>query len=567
MAIAGVAGRYPKARDLGAFWENLCNGIDSISEIPASRWDHSDRTSCKWGGFIDGVDEFDPLFFNISPRDAESIDPQARLFLQTAWHALEDAGYSKSSLRQRFAGRVGVFVGAMYNEYQLLSVTAGAISSPSLGSIANRVSYCLDLTGPSLSVDTSCSSSLTALHLAVESLRRRECDAAIAGGVNLSLHPVKYLAQAQLQMSSSSGRCRSFGAEADGIVPAEGVGAVLLKRHADAIADGDHIYGLIAGSTINASGRTLGYTVPSPHSQAQLIADALRKSGVHPRAISYVEAHGTGTSLGDPIEIAGLTQAFREFTADRNFCSIGSLKSNIGNCEAAAGIAALTKVLLQMKHRLLVPTLYAETPNAAIDFDSTPFRLQQKTEEWRPCAVNPAAPTARQPLLAAISSFGAGGANAHVIVEECLQDADQPEQRDRPARPVVVVLSAKSTGQLVEQAANLLGVLDSGRIRESELEDVAYTLQVGREALEERFACVGHSLTEICGHLRQLAQGAARDGRIRRGTIQPRLGAAEVVPGRDLQSALDSWAARGDWATIADEWVKGADIPWARLHR
>ena len=320
VAIIGVAGSYPQARNLQAFWDNLRDGRDCITEVPPQRWDHSryfdpdknrlGTTYSKWGGFIDGVDEFDPQFFNISPREAEFTDPQERLFLQCVYAALEDAGYTRETLGQGSGDRkIGVYTGVFFEEYQLYGAQEQARGhhvalSGSPASISNRVSYYFNFHGPSLTVDTMCSASLTAIHLACESLRNGHCSVAVAGGVNLTIHPNKYLLLAQGKFASSKGRCESFGEGGDGYVPGEGVGAVILKDLAQAIADGDHIYGVIKAAAVNHGGKTNGYAVPNPNAQAQVIAQALKESGIDPRTISYIEAHGTGTSLGDPIEIA-----------------------------------------------------------------------------------------------------------------------------------------------------------------------------------------------------------------------------------------------------------------------
>ena len=429
IAVVGVAGRYPGARDLEAFWDTLASGVDSVTEIPTERWDwrrdfdpekgKPGKTYAKWGGFIEGVDEFDPLFFGISPREAEVLDPQERLFLQCAWATLEDAGYTRAALRRSPSGGVGVYAGVMYEEYQLFGAQLQARGVPvalpgNPSSIANRVSYVLDLHGPSIALDTMCSSSLTAIHLACEALRKGECALAIAGGVNVSVHPNKYLLLSQGSFVSSTGRCESFGVGGDGYVPGEGVGAVLLKPLAAAEADGDHIYAVIKGSAINHGGKTNGYTVPNPSAQADVIAAALAQARIEPRTISYIEAHGTGTSLGDPIEIAGLTRAFAAHTQDTGFCAIGSAKSNIGHLESAAGIAALTKVLLQLKAGKLAPSLHADVLNPNIDFEATPFIVQRTLSEWEAPVID----GVTYPRRAGISSFGAGGSNAHLVVEE-----------------------------------------------------------------------------------------------------------------------------------------------------
>ncbi|HEY8460561.1 MAG TPA: beta-ketoacyl synthase N-terminal-like domain-containing protein, partial [Blastocatellia bacterium] len=376
IAIIGLSGRYPEAVDIEAFWRNLRDGRDCITEVPKDRWDwreyfSEDRSQggrhySKWGGFIEGFDEFDPLFFNISPVEAELIDPQERMFLQHAWMAIEDAGYTRAGLQgpceRDLPGQVGVYVGVMYTEYQLFGAEAGARGkrlaiAGSAASVANRVSYALNLHGPSMTIDTMCSSSLTAIHLACQDLRLGRTSMAIAGGVNLSIHPNKYLLLSAGQFISSDGHCQSFGEGGDGYIPGEGVGVVALKRLSEAERDGDHIYGVIRGSAVNHGGKTNGYTVPNPQAQAAAIGRALAESGVDARSVSYIEAHGTGTKLGDPIEIAALSKAFQQYTQERQFCLIGSVKSNIGHCESAAGIAGLTKVLLQMRHREIAPSL------------------------------------------------------------------------------------------------------------------------------------------------------------------------------------------------------------------
>jgi len=504
IAIVGVSGRYPQARNLKEFWENLKAGRDSISEVPAQRWDHglyfderkgqAGKTYSKWGGFLEGIDEFDPLFFNISPREAEIMDPQERLFLQCVYETLEEAGYTRESLRHRdgaAARRVGVFVGVMYEEYQLYGAQAqvggqGYALGGSPSSIANRVSYFCNFTGPSLAVDTMCSSSLTAIHLACQAIVNGECEVAVAGGVNLSVHPNKYLGLAQGQFASSIGRCESFGEGGDGYVPGEGVGALLLKPLAQAIADGDRIQAVIKGTSLNHGGKTNGYTVPNPSAQAQVISQALKAARISARDVSYIEAHGTGTSLGDPIEIAGLAKAFAEHTAEKQFCAIGSVKSNIGHCESAAGIAGITKVLLQMKHGQLVPSLHSQVLNPHIDFEATPFRVQQQLAPWQ---------SQHGPRIAGVSSFGAGGANAHVILEQ-YREAEPLQRNLEPASvmPTLVVLSGRDEQRLKLQVQRLLEHLDRNEVDEEALVDLAYTLQVGREAMDHRLALAVRSI-------------------------------------------------------------------------
>lgn len=454
VAIIGLAGRYPQADDVAEFWNNLQAGINCITEIPQQRWDwrkyfdrekgKSGKSYTKWGGFINDIDAFDPLFFKISPHDALQMDPQERLFLEIAYKSIEDAGYTPTNLSQ--TRRIGVYVGVMNGTYTRQS---------RYWSVANRLSYCFDFQGPSMAVDSACSSSLTALHLALESLYSGMSECAIVGGVNVIVHPDHYLGLSEMTMLSASAQCRAFGDQADGFVDGEGVGAVVLKPLDKAVADRDHIYGVIKGSMLNAGGKTNGYTVPNPHAQAQLVVEALRRSKIAARTISYIEAHGTGTILGDPIEIAGLTRAFGQTAQDTQFCAIGSVKSNIGHCESAAGIAGLTKVLLQLKARQIAPSLHANPLNPNIDFTATPFVVSQQLTDWQ----RPVIDGKTYPRRAGISGFGAGGANAHVIIEEYIpkepmQLDDEPSNVTEPS--VVVVLSARNHERLREYVHNLL---------------------------------------------------------------------------------------------------------------
>ncbi|OMF64818.1 hypothetical protein BK143_26915, partial [Paenibacillus peoriae] len=327
------------------YWENLKAGKDCVTEIPRERWTmegffHPDsqeavangKSYSKWGGFIEGFADFDPRFFNIAPREALGMDPQERLFIEACWEALEDAGYTREQLAVRHNSRVGVFAGITKTGFDLYGLDLwrkGTQIYPhtSFSSVANRISYLFNLQGPSMPIDTMCSSSLTAIHEACEHLYRGECEMAIAGGVNLYLHPLSYVGLCANHMLSADGQCKSFGKGGNGFVPGEGAGVVLLKPLSKAIADRDLIHAVIRGTSINHGGKTNGYTVPNPTAQGELIRAALERAGVHARTVSYIEAHGTGTELGDPIEVTGLTQAFRKDTPDTGFCAIGSVKS------------------------------------------------------------------------------------------------------------------------------------------------------------------------------------------------------------------------------------------------
>ncbi len=577
IAIIGLSGRYPEAIDLEAYWENLRAGRDCIVEVPKERWDWreyftEDRTQSghhysKWGGFISGVDEFDPLFFNISPKEAKSIDPQERLFLQHAWMAVEDAGYTRASLQipsgNDLPGQVGVYVGLMYTEYQLFGVEASVRGNRmgmagSAGSIANRVSYALNLHGPSMTLDTMCSSSLTAIHLACQDLKQGRTSLAIAGGVNVSIHPNKYLMLSAGQFISSDGHCQSFGEGGDGYIPGEGLGVVVLKRLSEAKRDGDHVYGVIRGSALNHGGKTNGYSVPNPQAQACAIGRALAESKIDARHVSYIEAHGTGTKLGDPIEIAALNKAFRESTQDTQFCLIGSAKSNIGHCESAAAIAGLTKVLLQMQHRQIAPSLHSAELNPHIDFETSPFTVNQELTPWE----QPVVDGRTLPRIAGISSFGAGGSNAHLIVEEYQVPIGQPIA----VTPVAIVLSARTPEQL-QQKARGLSVFVRARRSSLDLPSVAYTLQAGREAMDERYGFIASSIEQLIETLDAFVAGGegiedSWRGQVRRGGESPSLFSTDP----DLQQTVEQWIADRNLAKLLDLWVEGRELDWSKLY-
>ncbi|MCY9375153.1 SDR family NAD(P)-dependent oxidoreductase [Bacillus sp. T17B1] len=572
IAIIGVSGRYPMANDIEEFWNNLKSGRDCISEIPKERWDlrkyydpdkhKKGKSYSKWGGFIDNVDKFDPLFFNISPREAESMDPQVRLFMETVWKTIEDAGYTKDSLRN-----VGVYVGVMYGHYQLFGVDGRRnnmdyVPDSTFSSIANRISYHFNFQGPSMAVDTMCSSSLTAVHLACESILKGECEAAIAGGVNLTIHPNKYLQLSQGNFASTDGRCRSFGANGDGYVPGEGVGSILLKPVKKAIEDGDYIYAVIKGTTVNHGGKTNGYTVPNPNAQARLIANALEKSNIDPRTISYFEAHGTGTALGDPIEITGLTKAFEEKARDNGFCSIGSAKSNIGHLEAAAGIAGITKVLLQMKYKQLVPSIHSEELNPNIDLDASPFYIQHKLEEWRRPIIDDNDVAKTLPRRSGISSFGAGGSNAHIIIEEH-QNQHRLLSQETEQVPYLMVLSAKNEARLRKYAQIYTEFLKE---TSSSLRDIAYTLQVGREAMEERVAMVVSSKEEFAEKLSRFSQGQEDIEQVYHGNLKGQLEKENIIDGEEGDAFIRLIIKNQNFVKLTQLWVAGEEIDWKLLY-
>lgn len=564
IAVIGMSGRYPKARNLRELWDNLVAGKDCIEEIPAHRlqrrWRHEHLEKYR-GGFVADVDRFDSLFFNISPAEAQMLDPQERFFLETAWEAVEDAGYFPEILAEPGKRNVGVFVGAVWAMYQMIGVeqrfAQNKVNPNSFfWSIANRVSYWMNLSGPSLTLDTACSSSLTAIYLACEAIRTGECSAAIAGGVNLDLHQSKLDINSAGGALSKDGVCRTFGKGANGYVAGEGVGAILLKPLADAIRDKDHIYGIIKSAVVNHGGRSSGYAVPTPKAQAKLIAAALDRAGVDARTLGYIEAHGTGTELGDPIEIAGLNDAFRAHQVDKHSCAIGSIKSNIGHLEAAAGVVGVCKVLLQMKHRQLVPSLHSSELNEHIDFESSPFYVEQTLEPWQRKVVD----GAEYPLRAGISSFGAGGSNAHIIVEEY-------EAQAEPAAAVIeqiFPLSARNEAQLREQAVRLrdyLQRLSQATSSEPNINDVAYTLQVGRKSFEHRLAIVAATRAELLERLDRFIEGVQDPG-ILTGNASESKGITRLLDRQEKEEFVTLLSQRRDCRKLGQLWVGGLMDDW-----
>ncbi|MCP3137810.1 SDR family NAD(P)-dependent oxidoreductase [Pyxidicoccus xibeiensis] len=562
IAVIGMGGRFPKAPDVETYWRNLLAGVDCITEIPADRWDyrryfhpdptHPDTTYGRWGGFMDDVDKFDPLFFNISVREAEQLDPQQRLFLECTWETLEHAGYgNRKLLREK---DVGLFVGAMWNEYTLITAEQGSFRGRYAGpgslywQIANRVSYFLDLTGPSIAIDTACSSSLTAVHLACQSILDGECSMAIAGGVNLSLHPEKYVYLGQLRFLSTDGRCRSFGEGGTGYVPGEGVGAVLLKPLEQALADGDTIHAVIRGTSVNHGGRASGFTVPNPRQQGRLVETAFSRSGVAPSELGYIECHGTGTSLGDPIEIQGLTQAFEQAggAARKASCAIGSAKSVIGHLEAAAGIAGLIKAVLCLQRGRIPPNLHSHIKNANIDFAAGPFFVAEEVLDF---------PLRDGSRYAGLSSFGAGGSNAHAILQ---WSADWDSVTADDARPELFTLSAASEPQLQELARRLHAGLTGEHTARYALRDIAATLAIGRTELAERLAIVAGSRTELVRRLEAFLSTPTHADGVARGSTKERASAE--------RASIDALVASRDLAKLAALWVRGAAVDLGALY-
>jgi amino acid adenylation domain-containing protein/non-ribosomal peptide synthase protein (TIGR01720 family) len=487
IAVIGMAGRFPGARDTHEFWRNLRDGVESVvrlgdEELRASGIGPEvlrDPNYVKAGGVLDDIESFDHSFFGFTLREAQITDPQHRLFLECAWEALEQAGYDAET----FAGRIGVYAGARMSTY-LMKLYEDRELIRTIGSyrilmgndkdyLPTWTSYKLNLKGPSMAVQTACSTSLVAVHQACQSLLNGECDAALAGGASAFVPQKAGYFYQEGGINSPDGHCRAFDARAQGTVRGSGVGVVVLKRAADAQADGDFIHAIIKGSAINNDGSLkIGFTAPSVDGQAAVIAEAQALARTPPETITYVEAHGTGTALGDPIEIEALTKVFRASTEKKGFCAVGSVKTNIGHLDAAAGVAGLIKTVLALRHRQIPPSLHFERPNPRIDFESSPFYVSSKLSDWEaPGGI---------PRRAAVSSFGIGGTNAHLVLEE----APPRESSEESAPHQLLLLSAKTEAALERATANLSRHLKEHP--EANLADVAYTLQVGRRSFEHR---------------------------------------------------------------------------------
>ena len=502
IAIVGMAGRFPGADDIEAFWKNLCAGTESIRifspeqidpSIPPALRDHPDYVRAR--GVLNDTAGFDAAFFGISPLEAQLMDPQHRHFLETAWHALEHAGY----VPETAPGRVGVF-GGMYNAtYYQKHVLPRPETIARLGELptmlanekdylTSRVAYKLGLNGPAVSVHTACSTSLVAAVMAMESLRRGDCELALAGGVAITCPPDSGYLYQEGAMASPDGHTRTFDADAAGTVFSDGVAMLALRRLSDAVAAGDTVYAVLLGGAVNNDGgERASFTAPSPSGQASVIALAHDRAGIDARSISYLEAHGTATPLGDPIEIEGLTRAFRRHTQDKGFCAIGSLKSNVGHLVVAAGAASLIKTSLALHRRTLPPTIGFGKPNPHIDFAASPFVPQSRLSDW---------PQASGPRRAGVSAFGFGGTNAHVVLEEA--PATAPHADSLRAAQLLVV-SARTPEALQASCQQLGAFLAGGDAMEDRippLADIAHTLRVGRRAFTHRHAIVAGSAAE-----------------------------------------------------------------------
>ena len=546
IAVVGIGCRFPGGADSpAAFWRLLEQGVDAITEVPPERWDidawydpdpaASGKMNTRWGGFLRGLEQFDPAFFQISPREAPSIDPQERLLLETAWEALEHAGI----LPQQISGSdTGVYMGLCGNEYQIRAladaeqIDAYSYLGTAHSAIVGRLSYWLGLKGPNLPVDTACSSSLVAIHLACQGLRAGECSLALAGGANVVLAPEGTVYFSRLRAMSPTGRCHSFSADADGYVRGEGAGVVVLERLADARRNGHPVLALIRGTAVNQDGRSNGLTAPNGPAQTAVIREALQRGDVEPSSIGYLECHGTGTPLGDPIEVQAAAAALG--AGREQPLLLGSVKSNIGHTEGAAGVAGLIKTVLSLQHARIPRSLHCTKPNPHIPWDTLPVEVAAESREW------PRHVGARR---AGVSSFGFSGTNAHIVLEEAPQ---QPAPLAVPRSAELIVISAQSQAALDAQAARLAAHLKTHP--EPALGSIAHGLAHTRSAMEHRLAIVATSREGLLAQLDSAAQGQTPDGAVRRragASRRPRV--VFVFPGQGSQ-----WLGMGR-ALLAEE--------------
>ncbi|HEY2516899.1 MAG TPA: beta-ketoacyl synthase N-terminal-like domain-containing protein, partial [Polyangiaceae bacterium] len=494
IAVIGIGCRFPGgATSPEDYWRVLRDGIDTITTVPKDRWDvekyyDADRSArgkmnTRWGGFLDRVDAFDAQFFGISPREAASMDPQQRLLLEVAWQALEDAGVIPEQLKGTAAG---VFIGAMWNDYGRLQradevrIEQHTATGADTSIIAGRISYSLGLQGPSIAVNTACSSSLVAVHLACQSLRSGESSLAIAGGVSLMLSPWSTVAMTKFGAMSPDGRCRAFDARANGYVRGEGGGMVILKPLSRALADGDRIYCLVIGSAVNNDGFSNGLTAPNPKAQEEVLRKAYERAGISPSSVEYVETHGPGTLLGDPIEANALGAVLGAGRGEGEALRIGSVKTNLGHTEAAAGIAGLIKVALSMRNGLLPPSLHFETPNPHIAFDALGIEVQTQLGAW---------PERGGPHIAGVSSFGFGGTNCHAVLQAA------PDSREH-----LFPIAADKNPALRTRFLELLSVVTTPKTDE-ELDEIARALGRSWHRGAHRVGLVARSSDELVQQL------------------------------------------------------------------
>ncbi|RRS06555.1 hypothetical protein EAG18_21680 [Pseudoalteromonas sp. J010] len=573
IAIIGMAGQFPQSNNVEQYWENIAKGNNCISEVSSQRWDIdaiyqegapvAGKTNSKWFGAMEEYDLFDPLFFNISPTEAESMDPQQRLFLQACWHGVEDAGYAAETLS---GSMCGVFVGCATGDYDLLSreqqISAQGFTGGATSILAARVSYFMNLQGPCISIDTACSSSLVAIATACDSLNLRRCDMALAGGVYVLAAPDMYIKTAQAGMLSTDGKCYTFDQRANGFVAGEGVGVVVLKRLSDAKRDQDIIQGVIQGWGVNQDGKTNGITAPNPESQARLEKEVYDQFNIDPNHIQLIEAHGTGTKLGDPIEIEGLKSAFAQYTSQVGYCALGSVKSNIGHCLTAAGVAGVIKLVMSIKHKQLPPSINFDKLNEHISLADSPFYVNDKLTPW-----DVADNTPRQ---AAVSSFGFSGTNAHMVIAE-YQPSDLTPQEVGYVNEnahIMIPLSARNEERLKYKAQELLDFIGKND-KTLDLLSMAYTLQVGRDAMDARVVFLSDSIEQLTIQLQAYVEGSKSIRGIYSGSCREHKEGLKIFAQDDemKEVVVQKWLETSNLSKLSEFWAKGMNFDWHKLYK
>lgn len=600
IAIIGASIRFPKSNELNEFWEQLLSKDCLITPIPRERFNKytfSEESIRKLnfdnicGGFIDDVDCFDASFFNISPREAMFMDPQQRMAMELTWKAIEDAGYRASTIK---GTKTGVFMGACNNDYteimekEVKEIDAYMPTGTSPAVISNRISYWFDFNGPSMTIDTACASSLVAIHQAVRSLQMEDCDCAIAGGVNLCWTPRRFIALSQSGMLSKDGKCKAFDENADGYVRSEGGGVLVLKPLDKAVEANDDIYAVIKGIGTNHGGRTNSLTITNPKAHAELLTEVYEKAGISPDTVSYIETHGPGTPLGDPIEIHGLKTAFdtlgKLFDKDlkHHHCGLGSVKTNIGHLEAAAGIAGIIKVIISMKHQTLPASINFKKLNPVINLSKSPFYIVNETKPWEKIQGDG---NSCYPRRAGVSSFGFGGSNSHIILEEYDKGCKEGNKAYNELVDnniiedlIFIPLSAKNTKSLNNYVQNLMNYLKGLCVRFSNdgekpselnnrLKDIAYTLQTGREPMKERVIFITKDITSLINQLEDFLQN-------KRGINNCWQGCADkdkdtdniLLEETDMQVLINKWISEKNFKKMAALWIRGYSFDWDILY-
>ena len=575
VAIIGMSCQFPGAKDHRAFWENLKAGKESArflsaaelraANVPETLINNPHYVPLQLA--IEDKSYFDPLFFNISPKNAALMDPQFRQLLLHSWQAVEDAGYVPKAMPE-----TGVFMSASNSYYQTLLNTSQSVGESDEyvawllsqgGTIPTMVSYELGFKGPSVFVHTNCSSSLVALASACKSLHQNEVEYAVVGAATIAARDnVGYVYQPGLNFSSD-GHCKTFDAAADGLIGGEGVAVIVVKKALAAINDGDHIYALVRGVAVNNDGADkAGFYAPSTNGQADVIQKALAATGIDPSSIDYVEAHGTGTKLGDPIEVAALTEVYRRYTTEHQYCALGSVKPNIGHMDTAAGLAGCIKVALSLQHGLIPPSINYHTPNPEIDFERSPFYVVDQLKTWTSTV---------EPRRAALSSFGIGGTNAHAILEEYSAPV-------APASPLhsrldddryLIPLSAKNDNRLYALGENLLAFLDGTDQDSIDIERLTYTLQIGREAMTSRVMFVCQTIQQLAEQLQHFVERKGSSPDYFKG-LANKVANDDIgflTDDEDSRLLINTWLSKNKYEQLAKFWVKGGHVDWSLLYR